>query len=288
MPTARPIIKQITRSHLPRFDTCRPPFIHVRRRFNPSDFACDTISFQRSIEYRALTANPQVCERSRLGYRLPCSRWSLRHLRLCLRLWRYALRRRAQHHSRPVQRADGTTQDIAPVSAGGISDGAAQDLFCSGATCLISIIYDQSGNGNDLTQAPPGDFLGPEEGGYDSLADATAAPVSLSGSTAYGVFVSPSTGYSNNAASGIAVGDEPQGIYAVLDGTHYNDGCCFDYGNAETNSRNTGNGHMETIYFGNNRIWGTGDGDGPWIMADMENGLFTDVRTGYIASPVIT
>ncbi|KAH8732402.1 alpha-L-arabinofuranosidase B, catalytic-domain-containing protein [Phaeosphaeriaceae sp. PMI808] len=64
-------------------------------------------------------------------------------------------------------------------------------------------------------------------------------------------------------------------MYAVLDGTHYNGGCCFDYGNAETSGRDTGNGHMETIYFGNCNVWGTGSGRGPWIMADLENGLFS-------------
>lgn len=37
-----------------------------------------------------------------------------------------------------VQREDGTTQDISPVSAGGIADGGAQDSFCSGTTCVIS------------------------------------------------------------------------------------------------------------------------------------------------------
>ena len=66
-----------------------------------------------------------------------------------------------------------------------------------------------------------------------------------------------------------------QGIYAVLDGTHYNNACCFDYGNAETNNDDNGNGHMEAIYFGNNSFWGSGSGSGPWIMADLENGLFS-------------
>jgi hypothetical protein len=64
-------------------------------------------------------------------------------------------------------------------------------------------------------------------------------------------------------------------MYAVLDGTHYNDACCFDYGNAEISSKDTGNGHMEAIYYGDNTVWGTGSGNGPWIMADLENGLFS-------------
>ncbi|CAG8954751.1 hypothetical protein HYFRA_00004676, partial [Hymenoscyphus fraxineus] len=185
--------------------------------------------------------------------------------------------------------SDNTTTTIAPRSAGGVANAATQDSFCAGTTCLITIIYDQSGKGNHLTQAPVGAFRGPETNGYDNLASATGAPVTLNGQKAYGVFVSPGTGYRNNAINGAIVGDAAEGMYAVLDGTHYNDGCCFDYGNAETNNRDTGNGHMEAIYFGDNRVWGTGAGNGPWVMADLENGLFSGVTTGYNAgSPTIT
>ncbi|KAK8068612.1 alpha-L-arabinofuranosidase B [Apiospora saccharicola] len=172
--------------------------------------------------------------------------------------------------------SDGSTTDIRPLSAGDVANAASQDTFCNGTTCLISVIYDQSGRGNHLTQAPPGGFQGPEANGYDNLASAVGAPVTLKGGQkAYGVFISPGTGYRNNRVSGSAVRDEAEGMYAVLDGTHYNNGCCFDYGNAETNSKDTGNGHMETIYFGDNTVWGSGAGSGPWIMADLENGLFS-------------
>jgi hypothetical protein len=175
-----------------------------------------------------------------------------------------------------VRRAsDNTTRDIAPVSAGSYANAATQDSFCAGTSCLITIIYDQSGRGNHLTQAPPGGFRGPAAGGYDNLASATAAPIMVNGHKAYGVFVSPGTGYRNNTTNGIARGDQPEGMYAIFDGTHSNGGCCFDYGNAETNSRDNGNGTMEAIYFGSNKIWGSGAGNGPWIMADLENGLFS-------------
>jgi hypothetical protein len=177
-----------------------------------------------------------------------------------------------------VTRSDGTTSDIAPQTAGGVADASAQDAFCDNTTCLISIIYDQSGNGNDLTQAPPGGAAsGPGDNGYDNLATATDAPVTLNGQKAYGVLVAPNTGYRCDETTGIATGDDPEGMYAVLDGTHYNTGCCFDYGNAETSNTDTGNGHMEAIYFGtgDGSGRGTGAGDGPWIMADLENGLFS-------------
>ncbi|KAI8944762.1 Arabinosidase B [Xylaria longipes] len=176
--------------------------------------------------------------------------------------------------------SDGATTNIAPLSAGGVANAAAQDTFCASTTCLITIIYDQSGRGNHLTQAPPGGFTGPESNGYDNLASATGAPVTLNGQKAYGVFVSPGTGYRNNAASGIATGDAAEGMYAVLDGTHYNGGCCFDYGNAETSSTDTGNGHMEAIYYGDSTAWGSGAGSGPWFMADLENGLFSGSSAG--------
>ncbi|KAI0522034.1 carbohydrate-binding module family 42 protein [Xylaria bambusicola] len=174
--------------------------------------------------------------------------------------------------------SDNATTDIRPLSAGGIANSATQDNFCNGSTCLISKIYDQSGHGNHLTQAPPGGAArGPNVNGYDYLAGALGAPVTLNGQKVYGVFISPMTGYRNNNPSGTATGDAAEGIYAIFDGTHYNTGCCFDYGNAETNSLDTGNGHMETLYFGtgDGSGRGTGSGPGPWIMADLENGLFT-------------
>lgn len=174
-----------------------------------------------------------------------------------------------------VRGSDGATADIAPLSPGGVANAAMQDAFCANTTCLISVIYDQSGSGNHLRRAPGGAFRGPEADGSDNLASAIGAPVTLGGQRAYGVFVSPGTGYRNNAARGIAVADQPEGIYAVLDGSHYNDGCCFDYGNAEVGGQDTGNGHMEAIYYGDNTFWGSGAGSGPWLMADLENGLFS-------------
>src|SRR6185369_2798893 len=56
-----------------------------------------------------------------------------------------------------VRRAsDKTTKDVVALSPGGFADSAAQDTFCSGTTCTISIIYDQSSKGNHLKVAPGG------------------------------------------------------------------------------------------------------------------------------------
>jgi hypothetical protein len=101
--------------------------------------------------------------------------------------------------------SDGATTNIAPLSAGGVANAAAQDSFCASTTCVITIIYDQTGRSNHLTQAPPGGAAhGPETNG-DSLAAADGAPVTLNGQKAYGVFISPGSGYRNDATNGIAV-----------------------------------------------------------------------------------
>jgi hypothetical protein len=175
--------------------------------------------------------------------------------------------------------SDNTYKTINPLAAGGVANAATQDTFCAGTACVITRIYDQSGRGNDLTQAPGGGAAG----GPDNLANATAAPTTLGGHKAYGVYVAAGTGYRDDSTSGIATGDAAEGMYAVFDGTHYNGGCCFDYGNAETSNNDTGNGHMEAIYFGNIKVWGYGSGNGPWVMADLENGLFSGVNAGYNA-----
>jgi non-reducing end alpha-L-arabinofuranosidase len=176
--------------------------------------------------------------------------------------------------------SDNTTRDVGVLSAGGYANAATQDSFCANTTCVITIIYDQSGRGNNLTQAPGGGAAG----GPDNLANATAAPITVNGNKAYGVYIPSGTGYRNDHTNGIATGDNPEGEYAIFDGTHYNGGCCFDYGNAETNNNDDGNGTMEAIYFGNIKVWGYGTGNGPWIMADMENGLYSGVNAGFNAN----
>ncbi len=164
--------------------------------------------------------------------------------------------------------------------AGGYADATAQDAFCADTTCLITKVYDQSPNHNDLTQAPRGAFSGPALGGFNNLPVADMAPITISGHKAYGVFIEPGMGLRDNHPVGTAVGDQPEGMYWVLDGHHFNDGCCFDYGNAEIDSRDDGNGTMETAYFGNATAWYHGNPPGPWIMTDQENNLVGCVNPG--------
>ncbi len=174
------------------------------------------------------------------------------------------------------RQSDNKTLDIGLLkSADGQADAAAQDVFCANTLCVINLIYDQSGKGNHLYQGAPGTFKGPAKGAFDTQPIADMAPITIGGHKAYGVYIIPGMGLRNNNATGLAINDEPEGIYYVIDGTHYDSGCCFDYGNSSTNSRAVGTGTMETTYFGTATAWGSGTGPGPWIMADMEAGLFS-------------
>jgi hypothetical protein len=170
--------------------------------------------------------------------------------------------------------SDGSSKDIGVLTAGGIANAAAQDAFCAGTSCTISILYDQSPKGNDLSTAPGGGAA-PKA---DVPANASASALTIGGHRAYAVYVSPGTGYRNNVTKGVATGDEPEGEYMVASGTHYDGSCCFDYGNAETNNRDNGAGHMEAVYLGSGPAHDSGTG--PWVMADLENGLFAGTTHG--------
>jgi hypothetical protein len=177
-----------------------------------------------------------------------------------------------------LRQSDRKTLNIGVVKpngsdAGGYADAAAQDAFCANTYCWITTLYDQSGKHNDLTQVPRGGFSGPAMGGFNNLPIADMAPITIMGHKAYGVFIEPGMGLREDDAKGTAVDDQAEGQYWVINGQHYNSGCCFDYGNAETDSRDDGNGTMETTYYGDSGGWYHGPPPGPWTMTDQENNL---------------
>src|SRR3954454_19026466 len=180
-----------------------------------------------------------------------------------------------------LRQSDGKTLDIGVVQptaspvpdAGGYANASAQDAFCAHTYCWISIIYDQSPKHNHLVQPPRGGFSGPSMGGFNNLPVADMAPVTILGHKVYGVYIAPGMGMRQNDAKGTAVDDQAEGQYWVINGHHYNSGCCFDYGNAEIDSKDDGNGTMETTYYGDATPWYHGTPPGPWVMTDQENNL---------------
>ena len=98
---------------------------------------------------------------------------------------------------------------------------------------------------------------------------------------AYDGTASASTDVWNHATKGMPVGDESEAMYAVLDAKRYSSNCCFSYGNGELSGWDEGNATMECIYFGNCSQFGqNGGGNGPWLGADLENGMFEGYENG--------
>jgi hypothetical protein len=108
--------------------------------------------------------------------------------------------------------------------------------------------------------------------------------VQVGGHAAYGVKMSGGMGYRDNTATGVAMNGGPEGIYMVASGTYVNDRCCFDYGNTERTNADTGNGHMDAVNLSTRCRFTPCYGPGPWVQADLENGLFRS-DTGGSRSP---
>jgi hypothetical protein len=170
-----------------------------------------------------------------------------------------------------VRRAsDNTTRDIGLLSPGGYANSAAQDSFCAGTTCSITIIYDQSGHGNNLAYQGPGGA-----GGHSTPSSATSESLTVAGNKVYSLYINSGNSYWHDGSkSGMPLGSSPQGAYMVTSGTHVNGGCCFDYGNSETDRSADGAGAMDAINFSTSCWFGGCSGSGPWVQADLEYGLY--------------
>jgi hypothetical protein len=179
--------------------------------------------------------------------------------------------------------SDDATMDI-PQLEDGYADASVQDDFCPG-DCTISVLFDQSGVGNDLWASVPTHWL---DLGLE--ADAKALPTTANGHPVYGVFFpeewistntadyAEGTSYRNPSPTGTATGDEAEALYEVVDSTIYNHDCCNSFGNAETTGTPDGPATLEAIYFGSCTYFGSGTGSGPWFLADLEAGTFPSMN----------
>jgi hypothetical protein len=165
--------------------------------------------------------------------------------------------------------SDNTSLDVGLLATGGYANAAAQDTFCSGTSCIITKIYDQSPQHNDLTIEGPGTAVNHADVG----ANASMLPITAGGHSVYGIYLPPGTGYRRVTTTGIATGSAPESMYEVASGTNVNNGCCSDFGNVETNNNDTGASHMDAVTLGLLNDPGS-TGHGPWVEADLENGVF--------------
>src|SRR3984957_14927375 len=182
-----------------------------------------------------------------------------------------------------VQRAsDSTFLNVGLASTGGVVNVAPENSFCASTTCTITELYDQSPNANNMGISPgtscsgcSGGNAGPGPNGADIGAPAEALPVFVGGQPAYGIYFGKfGTGYRDNSARNLPTGSQPDGLYAVMSSNITSNQCCFDFGQGETNDSDDGNATMNAIYYGTDCWTGNCTGPGPWVGADIENGMY--------------
>jgi non-reducing end alpha-L-arabinofuranosidase len=199
----------------------------------------------------------------------------------------------------------GQTQDIG-VLANGFADAAAQDAFCGSEACTVSKLYDQSGQGNDLTVAKKGCYGCSQpmetcssctdtacEDDYES--DAKGRALTVGGNNVYALFMDVHEGYRSGGSSGwpgtappgngMPTGQDPQGIYMVAEGSGKRPdaayACCWNFGNVSTNNCYGPSGQMNALFLGK-AFWGKGADPGPWFMGDFEAGVWAGGTEGNI------
>lgn len=175
-----------------------------------------------------------------------------------------------------VSRPNNASANISVLKSG-FADVAAHERFCAAGDCVIRNVFDQSPQGNHLGQRI-------SDGVVHKMVNASKHKIAVAGGAvpAFGMWFDAGHGYHVDFTRGVAKGNEPESIFSVMSGTHYNGHCCFDYGNSENTALQpvaTGDyacGAMEAIYLGNAHWFGnTGYGDtGPWVGADLESGMY--------------
>ncbi|MEU1884874.1 arabinofuranosidase catalytic domain-containing protein [Micromonospora rifamycinica] len=168
--------------------------------------------------------------------------------------------------------SDNTTRNIGLTGTGGTANAATQDSFCTGTTCVVTVVFDQSGRGNDLWYQGSSVVPGSPQ---SRPAVATSESLTVGGAKAYSLYINPGNSYWRDGhLTGVPTGAAPEGMYMVTSGTHVNNGCCFDYGNSETTRKADAAGAMDAINFSTQCWFGGCSGSGPWVQADLEWGLF--------------
>ena len=72
--------------------------------------------------------------------------------------------------------------------------------------------------------------LSPRAQAFDNPVNATRHPLTLGGHKVYGAFFETGMGYRAQNTSKVAVGNEPETMYMVTAGQHYNGGCVSTLG----------------------------------------------------------
>jgi len=183
--------------------------------------------------------------------------------------------------------SDNQEMDIGVVASGGLVDVDALEAFCSGTSCKLTALYDQSGNGNDMWRgdtpdnAPMDNNEAPKlcdlmDIEYWQMSDGTRVPIALEHGYESGLLWKDTSQCLRNRdrTNNMPVGADPQTEYAIFHNQYANANCCFNYGNTGNLIHYTGPGTLSAIVFSSMTFWSKGLDDGPWPMFDWEQGVY--------------
>jgi hypothetical protein len=106
----------------------------------------------------------------------------------------------------------------------------------------------------------------------------------VNGNEVYGVYIGGGVGYRSDSTINIATHGAPEGVYMVASSLIVNGGCCFDFGNAEWNNVDNGDGHMDAISL----ICATNPcNNNAETGLDMENGIYGFIPVSMV-NPFVT
>lgn len=184
---------------------------------------------------------------------------------------------------RALRDSDKQEKDIGIVAGTGLVDLAALSAHCSGTTCKVTTLYDQSGNGNDMWRGDTAANSPMENGEAPRLCDLMAIDYwQLADGTKLPVVVETGPMWKDKAqclrnrdkTKNMPTGAKPQTTYAIFHAKYLNNNCCFNYGNTGKLIHYTGPGTLSALNFSKIEFWSKGKGTGPWVMVDWEQGVY--------------
>jgi hypothetical protein len=179
--------------------------------------------------------------------------------------------------------SDKQEKDIGIVASTGLVDMTALNAFCTGTTCKVTTLYDQSGNGNDMWRGDTAANAPMDKGEAPKLCDLMAIEyMQLSDGSKLPIVVETGAMWKEKSqclrnrdkTKNMPVGSSPQTTYAIFHGKYLNNNCCFNYGNTGKLIHYTGPGTLSALNFSKIEFWSKGTGSGPWVMVDWEQGVY--------------
>ena len=111
-----------------------------------------------------------------------------------------------------VTNPNNASANISTLEPGGFANITAHEVFCATVDCVISTIFDHSPQGNHLRQRI-------SDGVVHKMVNASKHKIAVAGGVeVFGMWFDSGHGYHVDVTTGVAKGNDPESIYAVMSG----------------------------------------------------------------------